>query len=148
MAELPSRRQFLITVGSVAAVTLAACKSGAGGGGAPSAAAFTCTDVSSLGGADIQARNALGYEDRTADPAKACTTCLQWIAAPAPTSLRRVQDHEGPHPSERHLQGLGGQARVVPSYPAPAHSGRSRPASSDRIPACFSSVPRHRGHQS
>ena len=94
MADLPSRRQFfLITLGSVATATLAACKSGGSG-----AAALSCNDVSALAPTDAQVRATLGYEDKSTDPVKNCTNCLQYVAA-APGTCGTCKVVKGPiHP--------------------------------------------------
>jgi hypothetical protein len=78
-SKLVSRRQMLRKTAmlSMAAMGVAAvgtaCKS------APKD--LQCNDTLGLAPVDIETRKALEYVDRTVDPKKDCTGCLQYVAA-------------------------------------------------------------------
>ena len=71
MSAPVSRRRFLtVTAGALGVVpALAAC----GGGGPTQASA--CAGYGDLTGADLAARNALGYVDKSPKPAEICASC-------------------------------------------------------------------------
>ena len=64
-----SRRQLLTSLGGA---LVAACK-----GAAPTPA--SCADTTGLTAEDVGARTTLAYLDRSADPAKSCKLCQQYV---------------------------------------------------------------------
>lgn len=67
-----SRRYLLQTSAAAAAVVAIGCK----GKQAPAA---VCTDTTGMAPDDVAPRNSLAYQDRSADPARACDKCVQFI---------------------------------------------------------------------
>lgn len=87
------RREAIL--GALAALGGAACSK--------ASAAASCTDTAGLGADDAQARVAMEYVDRAASPAKACSSCQQWLPtgpAGAPAGCGGCRVLKGPiHPS-------------------------------------------------
>ena len=71
MSDPVTRRRFLASAGAVLGVgpLVAAC----GGGGPTTASA--CAGYGDLTGADLAAREALGYVDKSPKPAEICASC-------------------------------------------------------------------------
>lgn len=85
-----SRRRLLFVSASALALLGAACKS---------SGPASCTDVSGLEPDELNARNALGYVDRTPDPTKPCIKCQQYVPAPAADQCGGCKVLKGPiHP--------------------------------------------------
>ena len=60
----------------------------------------SCNDVSGLSDEQRSGRNALGYEDATPQPGKACAKCAQYVAAPAISECGKCKVLAGPvHPN-------------------------------------------------
>lgn len=84
---MPTRvsRRFLIRsagvtcVGMAGSVLLAACSKKD-----EKAKELSCNDTGSLAPADAELRTNLKYVDRTADPSKVCSNCMQYVAAASP----------------------------------------------------------------
>lgn len=75
-----SRRDLLERGGAlslVAAFGTAACSK-------PQARALVCGDTTGLSDTDIQVRTVLAYRDSSADPARACDKCLQFLPPDGP----------------------------------------------------------------
>ena len=88
-----SRRELLqqsavvgafVTLGSAA---VAACNK---------PAALSCVDTTGLSPTDAQIRTALAYVDTSADPAKVCSRCQQFIPPPAAGSCGTCKVVKGP----------------------------------------------------
>lgn len=90
--SLPTRslsRRTLLRGGALAGGLIAlGCKS--------SRTVPTCTDTAGLTPEELQARAALGYEDRCGDPAKACDHCVQWVDAPSDGACGGCKVLKGP----------------------------------------------------
>ena len=56
----------------------------------------TSTHTTGLSADEAQARTALGYEDRSDDPQRACDRCVQWIAAPSEGACGGCKVLKGP----------------------------------------------------
>jgi hypothetical protein len=90
MADLLSRRDLLhhsAALGAFVAFGTAACHK---------PAPLSCTDTSSLSLQDVQVRTALAYADSSADPAKVCMNCQQFLPAPVAGSCGTCKVVKGP----------------------------------------------------
>ncbi len=73
----------------------------------------SCEDLSGLSPDEVRAREALEYHDRSREPARTCSGCLQFVEAPGPFSCGSCRLVRGPiHPL--------GSCRAFAARPRPA----------------------------
>ena len=77
--EKVSRRVFLSVISTAGAAAAAGLAVGCGG----KPKEFTCTDVSSLKDDEKKVRESVKYTDKSGEPGKKCSNCLQYTKAPA-----------------------------------------------------------------
>lgn len=82
-----ARREALRS-GAVVALVVVGCK----GERTPP----TCTDTAGLSPDDAKARETLAYVDRSPDPAKRCSKCVQFIEGPSETVCGGCKVLKGP----------------------------------------------------
>lgn len=59
----------------------------------------SCNDVSALSASEKAVRDALKYTDTSADPAKLCKDCIQYVVSPDPAQCGSCKVVKGPiHP--------------------------------------------------
>lgn len=91
--QIYSRRDALRTV------SLTVLAAGAWGTLGCSKKELTCVDTTGLTPDEITARTTLGYVDKTPEPAKLCSNCIQYVPA-APDKCGGCKVLKGPvHPS-------------------------------------------------
>ena len=78
-SEKVSRRVFLSVVSTVGAAAAAGLAVGCGG----KPKEFTCTDVASLKDDEKKMRETVKYTDKSGEPGKKCSNCLQYTKAAA-----------------------------------------------------------------
>jgi hypothetical protein len=92
MAEKLSRRDLLqrtAALGALATLGAAAC-------GKQKAAALSCADTTGLSPQDANVRTLLKYADVSADPAKVCSKCQQFVTPPTPSTCGTCKVLKGP----------------------------------------------------
>jgi hypothetical protein len=64
--------------------------------GKTKAPALTCTDTTALSTGDAQMRTLLAYVDTSTEPGKLCSSCQQFVPAPAPGTCGGCKILKGP----------------------------------------------------
>jgi hypothetical protein len=86
-----TRRHLLLVAPAAALAFAAACKKGA---------PASCNDKSGLTPADVSAREALAYVDRSTDMTQLCVKCRQYLPGPASDACGSCKIMKGPiHPN-------------------------------------------------
>ena len=90
MQEKLSRREALGNAAALGALVAF------GGACSKKPVALSCTDTTGLAPADLTVRTSLAYVDASMEPGKACQSCQQFVAPPAPGSCGSCKILKGP----------------------------------------------------